>query len=223
VRTYLLDTEQDSRAQPVDTSPRLPVDNFVHIDVERLDDRIVRISERTVRTVLGQTVVPMLNALIQASGEQRRDLIELRDDVERIKRTLREKELVGAMAAMDAMKPPEFEQHVARLCRRDGCTRVVVTGGHGDLGADIVGCTADGRRLVVQCKHYAPNRSVQSGDVQKFIGMAKVEYRADVALFVATCPFTREALNLAARHGVTAVHRGLLESWSTGTKLQALR
>ena len=41
-----------------------------------------------------------------------------------------------------------FEHHIAKLLRRDGCTNVVVQGGHGDRGVDIVGLTADGRRLV---------------------------------------------------------------------------
>ncbi|MBT2397553.1 restriction endonuclease [Streptomyces sp. ISL-100] len=35
------------------------------------------------------------------------------------------------------MNPSQFEQHIAWLCRRDGCDRVTVTGGHGDTGADI--------------------------------------------------------------------------------------
>ena len=76
---------------------------------------------------------------------------------------------------------------------------------------------------MVQCKHFAPYRKVESGDMQKFIGMARVEYEADVALFVTTATFTTAAMDLATRHGVTAVHRGLLESWSAGTKLQTLR
>jgi len=126
------------------------------------------------------------------------------------------------MATPDAMTTRQFEQHVAWLCRRDGCEQVSVTGGKGDLGADIVGLTADGRRLVVQCKARNPVSSVDGGTVQQFIGMARLEYRADVALLVATAPFTRDALLSAARHDVTAVHRGLLEAWNNGTRLQAL-
>ncbi|WP_260216253.1 restriction endonuclease [Streptomyces gossypii] len=58
--------------------------------------------------------------------------------------------------------------------------------------------------------------------MQKFIGMARVEYEADVALFVTTATFSPTAMDLAARHGITAVHRRLLESWSAGAKLHAL-
>ncbi|MCF6522176.1 restriction endonuclease [Streptomyces sp. JJ36] len=129
----------------------------------------------------------------------------------------------GAMAAMDAMTWREFEDHVAGLCRRDGCISVANTGNTGDLAADLVGRTADGRTLVVQCKHFAPHRKVESGEMQKFIGMAKLEHAADLALFVTTATFTPAARDLAVRHGVTAVHRRLLETWSAGTRLQVLR
>jgi hypothetical protein len=60
VRTYLLDMEYVARTQPVD--------NFIHRPPEDLDDRI----DRRVTDVLGRTVVPMLNALIETADEQRR-------------------------------------------------------------------------------------------------------------------------------------------------------
>lgn len=59
--------------------------------------------------------------------------------------------------------------------------------------------------------------------MQKFLGSSKVLHQADVALYVATCAFTRESLAIAAQGGVTAVHRGLLEAWSAGVRLQVLR
>ncbi|MDQ0934070.1 hypothetical protein QFZ49_004010 [Streptomyces turgidiscabies] len=49
-----------------------------------------------------------------------------------------------------------------------------------------------------------------------------VLYSAEVALFVATCPFTPDALGIAAETGITAVHRGLLEEWSSGEPLKVL-
>ncbi|WTH62118.1 restriction endonuclease [Streptomyces sp. NBC_01546] len=89
----------------------------------------------------------------------------------------------------------EFELHVAGLLRRDGCTDVEVYGGHGgDRGVDITARTADGRSVAVQCKNFAPFRHVLSGEMQKFLGASKVLHQADVALYVATCAFTREAL-----------------------------
>ncbi|MFI0977466.1 restriction endonuclease [Streptomyces sp. NPDC021093] len=128
-----------------------------------------------------------------------------------------------SMAAVDALSWQEFEEYVAELCRRDGCTRVEVSGRSGDLGADVVGLLPDGRRLVVQCKAYARERSVPSADMQKFVGTARPEHRADVALFVTTCrAFTRDALGLAVRQDIFAMHRDLLGAWVGGATLESL-
>ena len=128
-----------------------------------------------------------------------------------------------SMTEVDALSWQEFESYIADLCRRDGCTKVVVIGKSGDLGADVVGYLADGRKLVVQCKKYAPHRSVSSQDMQKFVGTARLEHGADVALFVTTCrTFTKAALGLALRQDVVALHRDLLGSWVKGAHLESL-
>ncbi|QDQ15899.1 restriction endonuclease [Streptomyces spectabilis] len=128
-----------------------------------------------------------------------------------------------SMTEVDALSWQEFERYVAELCRRDGCTKVVVSGKSGDLGADVIGCLSDGRKLVVQCKKYAPHRSVSSQDMQKFVGTARLEHGADVALFVTTCrTFTRDALGLAVRQDIVAVHRDLLGAWVRGAHLETL-
>ncbi|MEV7346938.1 restriction endonuclease [Streptomyces sp. NPDC093544] len=224
VRVYLLDMEYLARTRPVD--------NPVHADGTSLDDRI----DQRITHILGKTVVPMFNALIETSGEHRRELIALRAGVQTVERRLRQhharlqrleshredRPLAGVMAAIDAMNGREFEEYVAELLRREGCTSVVVRGGNGDRGVDITGLTADGRTMVVQCKRFAPYLSVTSPDIQKFIGAAKVLHTSEVALFVATCPFTRDALNIATDGGITAVHRGMLEEWSAGAALAVL-
>ncbi|MFF8015654.1 restriction endonuclease [Streptomyces sp. NPDC007929] len=224
VRVYLLDTESLARTQPVE--------NSMSMDAASLDARI----DQRITRVLGTTVVPMFNALIETSSEHRRELIALRAGVQRIEKRLRQhhtrlqrlesphenRPLAGVMAAMDAMNGREFEEHVAALLRRDGCTGVVVQGGGRDRGIDITALTADGRRVVVQCKRFAPHLSITSPELQKFLGAAKVLHDSEVALFVATCPFTRDALNIAAESGITAVHRGLVEEWSAGTALPVL-
>ncbi|MFF0079793.1 restriction endonuclease [Streptomyces canus] len=224
VRVYLLDMEYLARTQPVE--------NPASTDTVSLDDRI----DRRITHILGKTVVPMFNALIETSGEHRRELVALRAGVQRIERRLHQhhtrlqrlegvrddRPTVGVMAAMDAMNGRTFEHHIAKLLRRDGCTNVTVQGGHGDRGIDVSGLTADGRRLVVQCKRFAPYLNITSPDMQRFVGAAKVLHSAEVALFVATCPFTSEALSIAAETGITVVHRGLLEQWSAGEPLEVL-
>ncbi|NEB21704.1 restriction endonuclease [Streptomyces coelicoflavus] len=224
VRVYLLDMEYLARTQPVE--------NPVPTDTSALDARI----DQRITHILGKTVVPMFNALIETSSDHRRELIALRTGVQRIEKRLRQhhsrlqrlegpredRPLAGVMAAMDAMNGREFEEHVAALLRRDGCTHVTVRGGGRDRGVDITAVTADGRTIVVQCKRFAPHLSITSPEIQKFIGAAKVLHSSDIALFVATCPFTRDAQNIAAESGITAVHRGLLEEWSAGAPLTVL-
>ncbi|GGZ83891.1 restriction endonuclease [Streptomyces bluensis] len=231
VRTYLLDMEYLVGSLPVDNllaGEGAPTDE----PEASLDDHI----DQRIAHVLGRTVVPMFNALIETSGEHRRELIALRTGVQRIERRLQQhhirlqrleaprqdRPLAGIMASMDAMNGREFEEQVASLLRRDGCTNVVVKGGSRDRGIDITGRTASGRRLAVQCKRFAPHISITSPEVQKFVGAAKVLHDSEVALFVATCPFTRDALNVALAGGITAVHRGLLEEWSAGAALNVL-
>ncbi len=128
-----------------------------------------------------------------------------------------------SMTQVDALSWQEFETYVASLCRRDGCTKVIVSGRSGDLGADVVGYLADGRKLVIQCKKYAPHRSVSSHDMQKFVGTARPEHGADVALFVTTGRnFTKDALGLAVRQDIVALHRDLLGAWVKGAHLATL-
>ncbi|MFJ8164184.1 restriction endonuclease [Streptomyces sp. NPDC096136] len=144
-----------------------------------------------------------------------------RDRAWRAQEEARAREL--SMAQVDALTWQEFETYVAELCRRDGCTEVVVSGKSGDLGADVVGYLADGRKLVIQCKKYAAHRSVPSQDMQKFVGTARLEHGADVALFVTTGhSFTRGALGLALRQDIVALHRDLLGSWVKGAHLESL-
>ncbi|WP_190094560.1 restriction endonuclease [Streptomyces melanogenes] len=130
--------------------------------------------------------------------------------------------LERSMTAIDAMGWQDFEAYVAELCRRDGCTKVLVVGGSGDLAADILGYLPDGRRLVVQVKHYAPHRKVPSGDMQKFVGMAFAEHHADVALFVTTCEYSGSARQLALKHHIVALNRDLFGSWNSGAPLSSL-
>ncbi|MFF4792780.1 restriction endonuclease [Streptomyces sp. NPDC001276] len=124
-----------------------------------------------------------------------------------------------SLDAVWAMDDRQFEEYVAELCRRDGCTDVRRVGGAGDLGADVTGRLPDGRRVVIQCKRYAKHRTVGSRDLQSFNGTARAEHRADVPVFVASCVFTRPAREFAARHRLCLVDVDLLGFWNGGTAL----
>ncbi|WP_254047588.1 restriction endonuclease [Streptomyces aureus] len=107
-----------------------------------------------------------------------------------------------------------FEHTVAALCARDGCTPVEVVGGAGDLGADVVAVTVDGRRVVLQCKHYAPDNHVGSQDLQRFGGTCFTIHEADVAVVVTTSSFTAPAVEYAATCGIICVDGEALAAWT---------
>ncbi|MFF8677402.1 restriction endonuclease [Streptomyces sp. NPDC015237] len=222
VRVYLLDMEYLARTQPVE--------NPAPTDPAALDTRI----DQRITHILGRTVVPMFNALIATSGEHRRELIELRADIENVERKLcwhhkRLATLEGdtpaddVRAKLNVMTWRAFEHHVAGLLRRDGCVDVVVRQARTDRGIDITGRTADGRTVAVQCKNRSGRWTVPSADMQKFAGAARAIDQADVALFVATSNFSHESEAVAKLSGVITVNREELEAWSAGVLLKALR
>ncbi|MDN3270229.1 restriction endonuclease [Streptomyces sp. MA15] len=116
----------------------------------------------------------------------------------------------------EALTPDEFEAATAELCARDGCTRVRVVGGAGDLGADVTALTPDGRRLVVQCKRYGEDNKVGSQDLQRFGGTCFTVHEADVAVVVTTGEFTVPALEYAEQCGIVCVDGDGLLAWSQG-------
>ncbi|MEU2913067.1 restriction endonuclease [Streptomyces massasporeus] len=116
-----------------------------------------------------------------------------------------------------ALTPQEFEEAIAALCERDGCSDVEVVGGAGDLGADVVAVTPDGRRIVVQCKRYDESHRVGSQDLQRFGGTCFTVHEADVAVLVSTSDFTAPALEYAEQCGILCVNGEALEAWTDGT------
>ncbi|GGY41084.1 restriction endonuclease [Streptomyces djakartensis] len=125
----------------------------------------------------------------------------------------------GAEAGVryDDLTPEEFEEAIGALCERDGCSAVDVVGGAGDLGADVVALTPDGRRIVIQCKHYGGSHRVGSQDLQRFGGTCFTVHEADVAVLVTTSDFTAPAAEYAESCGIVCVDRECLQAWTDGT------
>jgi restriction system protein len=121
------------------------------------------------------------------------------------------------LAVADVMSGSEFEHWVARLMRASGCRRVRVSGGAGDMGADVTGYSPDGRRLVVQCKRYSTK--VGSPEVQRFAGTAHHIHSADVALLVTTNYLTAQGADVARRCHISVVDRDVLGSWAASLTL----
>ncbi|MFF5447265.1 restriction endonuclease [Streptomyces sp. NPDC012888] len=120
----------------------------------------------------------------------------------------------GVTVSYRELEPEGFEHAVAALCVRDGCTSVEVCGGAGDLGADVVATAPDGRRVVLQCKRYHPDRKVGSEDLQRFGGTCFTVHDASVAVLVTTSGFTEPAADYAARAGILCVDAEALAAWT---------
>lgn len=112
------------------------------------------------------------------------------------------------------LDPAQFEEYVAQLCRRDGCRDVTVTGGAGDLAADILATTPRGRRMLVQCKRYAVGRRVGSPEIQRVGGTYAVVHHADIALVVTTASYTEAAIDYAHAAGIRLVDGTELAAWA---------
>ncbi|MFF9177194.1 restriction endonuclease [Streptomyces sp. NPDC014793] len=115
------------------------------------------------------------------------------------------------------LDPDAFEQAIADLCVRDHCREVEVVGGAGDLGADVIGVTPDGRRVVIQCKRYCDSNKVGSQDMQRFGGTCYTVHEADVPVVVTTSDFTAPALEYAQQCGILCVNGEELSAWTDGT------
>ncbi|EDY45637.1 restriction endonuclease [Streptomyces sp. SPB074] len=117
---------------------------------------------------------------------------------------------------LTALAPDAFEEAVADLCRRDGCRDVEVVGGAGDLGADALATAPDGRRVVIQCKRYAPTHKAGSQDLQRFGGTCWTVHAAQLALVVTTSTFTDPAAEYAEACGIRLIDGAALDAWTTG-------
>ncbi|MFD3846277.1 restriction endonuclease [Streptomyces microflavus] len=112
------------------------------------------------------------------------------------------------------LTPSEFEQAIADLCREGGCYRVETPGGAGDLGADVIAYTPEGRKVVIQCKQY--RGKVSSPEMQKFAGTVFSVHQADIALMVTTGFVTGPAAAYASVIGIQIVDSNVLRRWADG-------
>jgi len=117
------------------------------------------------------------------------------------RRRERQKIRVATLRQLKALSPETFEHAVATLLEDLGFRNVRVTGGAGDLARDIHCVDDEGGKVVVQCKRYK-DQSVNSDDMQKFIGMMVVEHKGQRGIYATTSSFTEPARSLAKRHNV---------------------
>jgi restriction system protein len=121
----------------------------------------------------------------------------------------------------DQLSDKQFEHEVASLARRDGC-QARVCGGAGDGGVDIEGTTADGRKFVIQCKHYAATSFIGAKEVRDFRAGALLKGASLMLLVTTTERVSRQAADHARRFGIELVTRNRLLAWAQGRPLQML-
>lgn len=109
---------------------------------------------------------------------------------------------VAAFRELLALSPVKFERACGRLLQDLGYSDVQRVGGPGDLALDLKGRDRDGWSVAVQCKRYAPGNRVGSPDLQRFIGMARLNHGADRAIVMTTSTFTPAAASLARQHRI---------------------
>lgn len=165
--------------------------------------------------------IPVLGVLLVLGGAGlagRRALRSWRRQQAELAEARRIRELRAyEVSAYRQMSPGDFERALAVLCRRDGCSGATVKGGPGDLGADVVATSPEGRKIVIQAKRYADGNPVSGPDLQKFAGTCWLIHSADVAAVVTTSSFTRQARELALRAGIVLVDGDALGGWVTQT------
>lgn len=108
-----------------------------------------------------------------------------------------------------ALSPTAYEGLVLKLLRGMGygtSGRIESTARTGDAGIDgVISQDPLGLdRIYVQAKRYARDRSVGRPQMQEFVGALHGQ-QADRGVFMATCSFTREALDYADRVGVRII------------------
>lgn len=112
---------------------------------------------------------------------------------------------LATMNCLLSLTPLQFEHEVADLLWSLGFSSIEVTGMAGDLQADIVAVDPEGLPTIVQCKRYAPDRTIGSPVIQSFVGMARIHHDCDRALFVTTGSFTAPAWDLADEHDIELI------------------
>jgi restriction system protein len=121
-----------------------------------------------------------------------------------------------AVETYHAMTSRQFEEALAYLCRRDGCPEAYVTGRAGDLGADVLAVTPDGRRMVIQAKRYIAGNLVTGPSLQQFGGTCYAVHGADIAAVVTTSGFTRQARDYASAMRIALFDTDALGGWASG-------
>ena len=117
-------------------------------------------------------------------------------------------ELTRRLGTVRYMSGAQFEGFVAEIMRGLGY-RATVLGGSGDQGVDVI-ATAGKERLAIQCKNYA--KPVGNKPVQEVYAGSRY-HGCNSEWVVAPTGFTKGAVELARRLGVTLYDAQAIRTW----------
>jgi restriction system protein len=94
------------------------------------------------------------------------------------------------------LTPANFERAIGTLLSDIGYSDVKNIGRSGDQGIDLLCRDPNGRSCGVQCKRYAPGRTIGSPELRRFLG-SLVYGGLDHGIYVTTSAFTTAAVEVA--------------------------
>lgn len=138
------------------------------------------------------------------------------EDVGRRRHAFFHSERSVTLRAIDTFTWQRFEQFTASLVEDEGCVMKRIAGGKGDRGIDVIGTSAEGLSIGLQCKYSAdPGNKVGCPEIRLLNGDAKLVHKVDVAVAVSNQGFTKDAIEFAAEHGIHLIGREELRRWAT--------
>ena len=122
--------------------------------------------------------------------------------------------------AFQHMRPDQFEHAITALAREDRhhVAHAEQVGQAGDRGADVLVTLHNGRRILVQCKHYRPGNNVGGPTVREIVGSV-IAHRCHAGVIVTTAAFTAEAHATntdLGRNALALIDGHALEQWANG-------
>lgn len=118
------------------------------------------------------------------------------------------------------MTPTRFEQAIAELAaEHPDVAHAKAVGQANDRGADVLVTLHNGRRILIQCKHYKPGNNVGSDTVQTINGVYRDIHHCHTAAVVTTAGYTRAAYETTAMlpQPIRLIDGIALTAWANGT------
>jgi restriction system protein len=111
---------------------------------------------------------------------------------------------VQTLEQMLALTPSAFERAVGTLLSDTGYRDIKNIGRSGDQGIDLLCRNPRGERCGVQCKRYAPARSIGSPEMRRFLG-SLVYRKLERGIYVTTSSFSTAAAQVAREANIELV------------------